>query len=159
MCLFFFKLSEIEVLSLNDRILNSYTCKIIKILLQDLSYKDKHWHEACFLCNKCRVSLVDKQFGSKSEKIYCGGCYDAQFASRCDGCGEIFRAGKLHINFFFYLRKVKNWTSQLILNERSHVLIVFIAIIKTNKYESNLLHMMTMMTMKVCIWPKNATSI
>jgi hypothetical protein len=63
-------------------------------LFQDLSYKDKHWHEACFLCNKCRVSLVDKQFGSKADKIYCGNCYDAQFASRCDGCGEIFRAGE-----------------------------------------------------------------
>lgn len=60
---------------------------------QDLSYKDKHWHEACFLCNKCRVSLVDKQFGSKVEKIYCGNCYDTQFAARCDGCGDIFRAG------------------------------------------------------------------
>lgn len=66
---------------------------------QDLSYKDKHWHEACFLCNKCRVSLVDKQFGSKVDKIYCGNCYDAQFASRCDGCGEIFRAGQF---FFFF---------------------------------------------------------
>lgn len=40
------------------------------------------------------MSLVDKQFGSKADKIYCGNCYDAQFASRCDGCGEIFRAGK-----------------------------------------------------------------
>lgn len=62
--------------------------------MQDLSYKDKHWHEACFLCSKCRVSLVDKQFGSKADHIYCGNCYDAQFASRCDGCGEIFRAGE-----------------------------------------------------------------
>ncbi|PSN44076.1 Four and a half LIM domains protein 2 [Blattella germanica] len=68
--------------------------KTIGIDSKDLSYKDKHWHEACFLCNKCRVSLVDKQFGSKADKIYCGNCYDAQFASRCDGCGEIFRAGE-----------------------------------------------------------------
>uniref|UniRef100_A0A182QN96 LIM zinc-binding domain-containing protein n=1 Tax=Anopheles farauti TaxID=69004 RepID=A0A182QN96_9DIPT len=68
--------------------------KTIGIDSKDLSYKDKHWHEACFLCNKCRISLVDKQFGSKADKIYCGNCYDAQFASRCDGCGEIFRAGK-----------------------------------------------------------------
>ncbi|GLG92992.1 Protein prickle [Gryllus bimaculatus] len=66
--------------------------RIIGIDSKDLSYKDKHWHEACFLCTKCRVSLVDKQFGSKADKIYCGNCYDAQFASRCDGCGEIFRA-------------------------------------------------------------------
>jgi len=66
---------------------------------QDLSYKDKHWHEACFLCSKCRVSLVDKQFGSKVEKIYCGNCYDTQFAARCDGCGDIFRAGNLCFTF------------------------------------------------------------
>ncbi|XP_075232742.1 four and a half LIM domains protein limpet isoform X6 [Lycorma delicatula] len=66
--------------------------KIIGIDSKDLSYKDKHWHEACFLCKKCHVSLVDKQFGSKGEKIYCGNCYDTQFASRCDGCNQIFRA-------------------------------------------------------------------
>uniref|UniRef100_A0A2A4IU48 LIM zinc-binding domain-containing protein n=1 Tax=Heliothis virescens TaxID=7102 RepID=A0A2A4IU48_HELVI len=71
--------------------------KTIGIDSKDLSYKDKHWHEACFLCAKCRVSLVDKQFGSKLDKIYCGNCYDAQFASRCDGCGEVFRAGKYQV--------------------------------------------------------------
>ena len=63
------------------------------LLLQDLSYKEKHWHEACFVCAKCRASLVDKQFGSKADRIYCGPCYDAQFATRCDGCGDVFRAG------------------------------------------------------------------
>ncbi|OXA49917.1 Prickle-like protein 3 [Folsomia candida] len=66
--------------------------QLIGIDSKDLSYKEKHWHETCFLCSKCKVSLVDKQFGSKAEKIYCSNCYDAQFASRCDGCGEVFRA-------------------------------------------------------------------
>ncbi|KAH9630604.1 hypothetical protein HF086_007028 [Spodoptera exigua] len=75
--------------------------KTIGIDSKDLSYKDKHWHEACFLCAKCRVSLVDKQFGSKLDKIYCGNCYDAQFASRCDGCGEVFRAGKYPCSKYF----------------------------------------------------------
>ncbi|KAL6425255.1 hypothetical protein ACFW04_009473 [Cataglyphis niger] len=78
--------------------------KIIGIDSKDLSYKDKHWHEACFLCNRCRVSLVDKQFGSKLDKIYCGNCYDAQFASRCDGCGEIFRAGTKKMEY-----KTRQW--------------------------------------------------
>ena len=32
-----------------------------KINFQDLSYKEKHWHESCFVCSKCRASLVDKQ--------------------------------------------------------------------------------------------------
>ncbi len=67
---------------------------------QDLSYKEKHWHEACFLCNKCRTSLVDKQFGSKADRIYCGACYDAQFATRCDGCGDVFRAGEVVCTYF-----------------------------------------------------------
>ena len=48
------------------------------------------------MCAKCRASLVDKQFGSKADRIYCGPCYDAQFATRCDGCGDVFRAGKIH---------------------------------------------------------------
>ncbi|XP_044742918.1 four and a half LIM domains protein 2-like isoform X2 [Chrysoperla carnea] len=78
--------------------------KTIGIDSKDLSYKDKHWHEACFLCSKCRVSLVDKQFGSKLDKIYCGNCYDAQFASRCDGCGEIFRAGTKKMEY-----KTRQW--------------------------------------------------
>ncbi|XP_054261787.1 four and a half LIM domains protein 3 isoform X4 [Macrosteles quadrilineatus] len=78
--------------------------KIIGIDSKDLSYKDKHWHEACFLCNKCRVSLVDKQFGSKLEKIFCGNCYDQQFASRCDGCGQIFKAGTKKMEY-----KTRQW--------------------------------------------------
>ncbi|XP_066991318.2 uncharacterized protein Lmpt isoform X1 [Anabrus simplex] len=78
--------------------------RTIGIDSKDLSYKDKHWHEACFLCTKCRVSLVDKQFGSKADKIYCGNCYDAQFASRCDGCGEIFRAGTKKMEY-----KTRQW--------------------------------------------------
>ena len=40
---------------------------------------------------------MDKQFGSKADRIYCGPCYDAQFATRCDGCSDVFRAG-MHVN-------------------------------------------------------------
>lgn len=74
----------------------------LNVEFQDLSYKDKHWHEACFFCTKCKVSLVDKQFGSKVDKIYCSNCYDAQFATRCDACGDIFRAG---MSFLTLLRQ------------------------------------------------------
>jgi len=78
--------------------------KIIGIDSKDLSYKEKHWHEACFLCAKCRTSLVDKQFGSKADRIYCGSCYDAQFATRCDGCGDVFRAGMKKMEY-----KTRQW--------------------------------------------------
>ncbi|MCP9260123.1 Protein prickle [Dirofilaria immitis] len=67
--------------------------KPIGIDSKDLSYRDKHWHEDCFLCNMCKISLVDKPFGSKNDRIFCSNCYDQAFATRCDGCGEIFRAG------------------------------------------------------------------
>jgi len=78
--------------------------KIIGIDSKDLSYKEKHWHESCFLCHKCRTSLVDKQFGSKADRIYCGPCYDAQFATRCDGCGDVFKAGMKKMEY-----KTRQW--------------------------------------------------
>ncbi|XP_050309425.1 prickle planar cell polarity protein 3-B-like isoform X3 [Anthonomus grandis grandis] len=78
--------------------------RTIGIDSKDLSYKDKHWHEACFLCTTCGDSLVDKQFGSKGDRIYCGLCYDKQFASRCDGCHEIFRAGTKKMEY-----KTRQW--------------------------------------------------
>jgi len=50
------------------------------------------------------TSLVDKQFGSKADRIYCGPCYDAQFATRCDGCGDVFRAGMKKMEY-----KTRQW--------------------------------------------------
>ncbi|ODM94296.1 Four and a half LIM domains protein 2 [Orchesella cincta] len=43
--------------------------QVIGIGSKDLSYKDKHWHETCFYCCKCSVSLVDRQFGSKISRV------------------------------------------------------------------------------------------
>ena len=60
---------------------------------QDLSYAGKHWHSSCFICTKCKTSVLDKQFGSKADQIYCGPCHEDLFGSRCTGCGENFRAG------------------------------------------------------------------
>ncbi|CAB3410643.1 unnamed protein product [Caenorhabditis bovis] len=60
--------------------------KPIGIDSKDLSYKDKHWHEHCFLC------------------IFCSNCYDQAFATRCDGCNEIFRAGMKKMEY-----KGKQW--------------------------------------------------
>lgn len=60
---------------------------------KDLSYKDKHWHEKCFFCSQCKSALIDKPFGSKNDHLYCGDCYNHNFASRCDRCGQTFKAG------------------------------------------------------------------
>jgi len=77
---------------------------VIGIDSKDLSYKEKHWHESCFLCSKCKNSLVDKQFGSKADRIYCGQCYDAQFAARCDACRDVFKAGMKKMEY-----KTRQW--------------------------------------------------
>ena len=74
---------------------NCYSCSAVFIFFQDLSYKDKHWHEKCFKCCDCQNSLVDQPFASKEERLYCADCHDNNFAARCDGCTNIFRAGKI----------------------------------------------------------------
>lgn len=60
---------------------------------KDMSYKDTHWHEACFACHKCKAPLEGKPFANKNALVFCGDCYDAEFASRCDACGDSFRPG------------------------------------------------------------------
>ena len=65
---------------------------------------------------------MDKQFGSKADRsvnyykfiyllikvilcrIYCGDCYDSQFAARCDACREVFRAGMKKMEY-----KTRQW--------------------------------------------------
>ncbi|KAI6178810.1 Lim-9 [Aphelenchoides besseyi] len=78
--------------------------KPIGIDSKDLSYKQLHWHSDCFLCSMCRFSLVDQPFGSRNDKIFCSNCYDQCFATRCDGCNEIFRAGMKKMEY-----KGKQW--------------------------------------------------
>ena len=73
---------------------------------------------------QCRTSLVDKQFGSKADRIYCGPCYDAQFATRCDGCGDVFKAGeqmKCHIDLtsILVLQVWRRWSTKLVSGTRS----------------------------------------
>lgn len=43
---------------------------------RDLSYRDLHWHEACFQCGKCGVSLLQQPFAATPRHILCGGCYE-----------------------------------------------------------------------------------
>ena len=90
----------------------THTCRVcdrqIGLDSKDMSYKDLHWHEDCFKCRKCKISLVDKPFAAKNALIFCAGCYDAEFASRCDACGDTFRPGKddfsLLYNFQVHVR-------------------------------------------------------
>ncbi|XP_023228116.1 four and a half LIM domains protein 2-like isoform X2 [Centruroides sculpturatus] len=67
--------------------------KSIGVDSEHLSYKDKHWHESCFSCNNCHTSLINKVFGSKADQVYCAICYESDFATKCECCGEVLKAG------------------------------------------------------------------
>lgn len=62
--------------------------------LQDLSYKDRHWHEACFHCSRCENSLVDKPFAAKEDQLLCTDCYSHEYSSRCQECKKTIMPGQ-----------------------------------------------------------------
>lgn len=73
---------------------------IIKVLsvclcavVQDLSYKDRHWHEECFKCFQCKRSLVDKPFSTKDEQLLCTECYSNEYSSKCHECKKTIMPG------------------------------------------------------------------
>lgn len=62
--------------------------------LQDLSYKDLHWHSECFLCIKCSRSLVDWPFCSKDDMLMCIECYSNEYSAKCHACLKTIMPGK-----------------------------------------------------------------
>lgn len=63
--------------------------------LQDLSYKDRHWHEQCFKCAKCNRSLVEKAFAAKDDLLLCTECYANDYSSKCTTCKKTVMPGML----------------------------------------------------------------
>ena len=61
--------------------------------MQDLSYRDMHWHDKCFKCSACSTSLVNESFAFKNDQLFCAACYEQMFAPRCTRCKQVFRAG------------------------------------------------------------------
>ncbi|KAF5899757.1 four and a half LIM domains protein 2, partial [Clarias magur] len=57
-----------------------------KLTSRDLSYKDRHWHNDCFQCFKCKRSIADKPFSIKDERLLCTGCYANEYSSKCHEC-------------------------------------------------------------------------
>ncbi|CAG7700952.1 unnamed protein product [Allacma fusca] len=57
-----------------------------------LVFKEEHYHRDCFLCSKCRKSLVNiPVHSSKSDgnTPFCGDCYDDEFSKRCTACSNV----------------------------------------------------------------------
>ena len=39
-----------------------------------ISFEDRHWHNDCFQCNRCRISLVGRGFLTEAHDILCPDC-------------------------------------------------------------------------------------
>lgn len=61
--------------------------------LQDLSYRERHWHSGCFLCGVCSRSLVDRPFATKADLLMCVECYSNEYSSKCHACVKTIMPG------------------------------------------------------------------
>lgn len=39
-----------------------------------ISFEDRHWHNECFVCQRCRTSLVGRGFLTEGPDILCPDC-------------------------------------------------------------------------------------
>ncbi|KAG8444750.1 hypothetical protein GDO86_009791 [Hymenochirus boettgeri] len=73
--------------------------KIIQCDSKDLAYKDSHWHETCFRCDRCSHSLVEKPFAAKDELLLCIECYSNEYSSKCVGCKSSIMPGSRKMEY------------------------------------------------------------
>jgi len=59
-----------------------------------MEYKTRQWHENCFCCCVCKTAIGTKSFIPREQEIYCAGCYEEKFATRCIKCNKV---GKIQI--------------------------------------------------------------
>ncbi|KAI8429246.1 hypothetical protein MSG28_007765 [Choristoneura fumiferana] len=58
-----------------------------------MEYKTRQWHEKCFCCVVCKNPIGTKSFIPREQEIYCAGCYEDKFATRCVKCNKIITQG------------------------------------------------------------------
>ena len=54
-----------------------------------MEYKSRQWHEKCFACFVCKSAIGTKSFIPREQDIYCSGCYEEKFATRCVKCSKV----------------------------------------------------------------------
>lgn len=54
-----------------------------------MEYKTRQWHEKCFSCCVCKNPIGTKSFIPKEQDIYCAGCYEEKYATRCIKCSKV----------------------------------------------------------------------
>lgn len=54
-----------------------------------MEYKTRQWHEKCFCCCVCKTAIGTKSFIPREQEIYCAGCYEEKYATRCIKCKKV----------------------------------------------------------------------
>lgn len=75
--------------------------KKIVVGQKDLSYGDEHYHEECFACMICKISLADTEFEVKDKNRYCTNCYVENLGkdNTCPGCKQVLRTGEKKLEY------------------------------------------------------------
>lgn len=69
-----------------------------------MEYKTRQWHENCFCCCVCKMAIGTKSFIPREQEIYCAGCYEEKFATRCIKCNKVSAAEACQLG-----QEVTNW--------------------------------------------------
>ncbi|XP_065199050.1 testin-like [Sycon ciliatum] len=56
-----------------------------------LSCDEHHWHEECFKCDTCKVSLDADDFMMNEGKVFCQDCYSDKYGERCGKCDKVIK--------------------------------------------------------------------
>lgn len=62
---------------------------------QEVTYKNRYWHDTCFRCAKCLHPLANETFVSKDNKILCNKCTTREDSPKCKGCFKPIVAGSV----------------------------------------------------------------
>ncbi|NXQ31517.1 FHL1 protein, partial [Alaudala cheleensis] len=67
---------------------------------KELHFKNSYWHNNCFRCFKCYMSLVNEPFMLwENNKVWCSNCTAAEDAPRCKGCFKPIIAGDQNVEY------------------------------------------------------------
>ncbi len=77
----------------HDFCTNSSLHNISVLVIQELFYEDRHYHEHCFRCFRCDHSLADEPFTSQDDALLCNDCYCNEFSSKCVACDKTVMPG------------------------------------------------------------------
>nr|XP_042119245.1 four and a half LIM domains protein 1-like [Peromyscus maniculatus bairdii]XP_042119246.1 four and a half LIM domains protein 1-like [Peromyscus maniculatus bairdii] len=66
---------------------------------KEVHYKNRYWHNTCFICNKCHQPLASETFVTWNDKILCNNCATHVAIPKCKGCQKDIVAGDENVEY------------------------------------------------------------